>query len=114
MDGLSPLPYSLTLSILQSFNPSVPGAIISLVAMSPSLLLFARTPERGKVKTRLVPPPSEPEALDLYRAVLEDASVIYRASGRWQSVLLAHPDPQRGSPTPPFPAPSAPCRSAPV
>ena len=49
--------------------------IIATVAdCLPGLLLFARTPERGKVKTRLVPPLSEPEALDLYRAFLQDAS----------------------------------------
>ncbi len=82
------------------------------MAVSPSLLLFARTPERGKVKTRLVPPLSEPEALDLYRAFLEDASVIYGASGRWQSVLLADPDPEEASLAALFPAPWTRCRQA--
>ena len=59
----------------------------------PSLLLFARTPAAGKVKTRLVPPLSEDEALRLYVAFLEDAAEIYSAPGRWQGVLDAEPDP---------------------
>ena len=71
----------------------------------PGLLLFARTPERGKVKTRLVPPLSEPEALDLYRAFLQDASMIYGAPGRWRSVLLAEPDPDEASLAALFPPP---------
>jgi uncharacterized protein len=71
----------------------------------PGLLLFARTPERGKVKTRLVPPLSEPEALELYRAFLEDASAIYAAPGRWRSVLLAEPDPDEATLSALFPPP---------
>jgi uncharacterized protein len=59
----------------------------------PTLLLFARTPVLGKVKTRLVPPLSEPEALHLYLAFLEDAAAIYAAPGRWRCVLEAEPDP---------------------
>jgi rSAM/selenodomain-associated transferase 1 len=83
------------------------------VAESPSLLLFARAPERGKVKTRLVPPLSEPEALDLYRAFLEDASVIYGAPGRWRSVLMAEPDPDAASLAALFPPPWTRRRQAP-
>jgi uncharacterized protein len=78
----------------------------------PSLLLFARTPERGKVKTRLVPPLSEPEALDLYRAFLEDASVICVAPGRWRSVLMAEPDPDEATLAAIFPRPWIRCRQA--
>ena len=59
----------------------------------PSLLLFARTPQAGTVKTRLVPPLSEPDALRLYLAFLEDAAAISAAPGRWQCVLEAEPDP---------------------
>jgi rSAM/selenodomain-associated transferase 1 len=59
----------------------------------PSLLLFARTPVAGRVKTRLVPPLSEAEALSLYIAFLEDAAAIYPEPGRWESVLDADPDP---------------------
>ena len=75
------------------------------MANIPSLLLFARAPERGNVKTRLVPPLSEPEALCLYRAFLEDASVIYAAPGRWRSVLLAAPDPDEATLAALFPSP---------
>ena len=82
------------------------------MAERPSLLLFARTPERGKVKTRLVPPLSEPEALDLYRAFLEDASVIYGAPGRWRPVLLAEPDPDETTLAALFPPPWTRCRQA--
>jgi rSAM/selenodomain-associated transferase 1 len=71
----------------------------------PSLLLFARTPERGKVKTRLVPPLSEPEALDLYRAFLEDAAANYISPGRWRSVLEAEPDPDEAILAALFPRP---------
>ena len=59
----------------------------------PSLLLFARTPVAGRVKTRLVPPLSETGALRLYVAFLEDAASIYPDPGRWESVLDAEPDP---------------------
>lgn len=75
------------------------------MAPIPSLLLFARAPERGNVKTRLVPPLSESEALCLYRAFLEDASAIYAAPGRWRSVLLAEPDPDEATLAALFPAP---------
>ena len=36
------------------------------------VLLFAKRPRRGKVKTRLVPPLTPDQALTLYRAFLED------------------------------------------
>lgn len=59
----------------------------------PSLLLFARTPAAGRVKTRLVPPLSEGDAHRLYLAFLEDAAAISIAPGRWVCVLEAEPDP---------------------
>jgi hypothetical protein len=59
----------------------------------PSLLLFAKTPTRGRVKTRLVPPLSEDDALRLYLAFLEDAAAMSAAPGRWSCVLEAEPDP---------------------
>lgn len=59
----------------------------------PSLLVFARTPEIGRVKTRLVPPLSESEALSLYLAFLEDAARIYCLPGKWRAILDAEPDP---------------------
>ena len=63
------------------------------VSALPSLLLFARVPEPGRVKTRLTPRLTAPEAADLYRAFLEDASRAYLRVDRWQSVLCADPDP---------------------
>lgn len=59
-----------------------------------SLLLFAKAPAAGRVKTRLVPPLSEAQALALYRAFLEDAAASYSSSGNWQPVLEADPDPE--------------------
>ncbi len=59
----------------------------------PSLLLFARTPSRGRVKTRLVPPLSEEDALALYLAFLEDAAAICAAPEQWNCMLEAEPDP---------------------
>ncbi|HYB53253.1 MAG TPA: TIGR04282 family arsenosugar biosynthesis glycosyltransferase [Thermoanaerobaculia bacterium] len=60
----------------------------------PALLLFARAPVEGKVKTRLVPPLTVPSALRLYQAFLEDAARIYRAPGLWEAVLEAEPGPE--------------------
>jgi uncharacterized protein len=57
-----------------------------------ALLLFARAPVEGKVKTRLVPPLTLSSALQLYRAFLEDSARIYRAPALWESVLEAEPD----------------------
>jgi uncharacterized protein len=80
--------------------------IIRLVPVSlPTLLLFARTPAPGRVKTRLVPPLSEAEALNLYLAFLEDAAAIYRAPGRWRCVLEVEPDPDEATLAALFPSP---------
>ncbi len=59
----------------------------------PSLLLFARAPEPGRVKTRLASALSARGAADLYRAFLEDASRVYGGRAGWQSVLCADPSP---------------------
>jgi rSAM/selenodomain-associated transferase 1 len=63
------------------------------VAQPPCLVLFARSPAPGTVKTRLVPPLSAEEAARLYRAFLEDAARAYVFPGRWECVLDAHPEP---------------------
>ncbi len=61
--------------------------------MLPSLLLFARVPEPGRVKTRLAGRLTERGATELYRAFLEDAARVYLRPSRWESVLCAEPDP---------------------
>jgi uncharacterized protein len=58
----------------------------------PSLILFARAPEPGRVKTRLAGRLTEAGAADLYHAFLADAARVY-LSPRWISVLCAEPDP---------------------
>jgi rSAM/selenodomain-associated transferase 1 len=63
-----------------------------MTAPLPALLLFARTPVHGRVKTRLVPPLTQEGALLLYRAFLEDAARAYLAPGAWSAVLAADPD----------------------
>jgi rSAM/selenodomain-associated transferase 1 len=73
--------------------------------MLPSLLLFARAPVEGTVKTRLIPPLTAPSALRLYRAFLEDAARVYRAPGLWDAVLEAEPDPDNPELADLFPPP---------
>jgi len=65
---------------------------VTLTAL-PHLLLFARPPVLGRVKTRLVPPLTHEEALRLYRAFLEDAARVYFAPTEWRAVLVAESDP---------------------
>lgn len=63
----------------------------------PRLVLFARAPRAGEVKTRLVPLLTEQGAARLYRAFLEDAARVYLVPGAWEAVLAADPgaeDPQ--------------------
>ena len=55
----------------------------------PALLLFARAPEPGRVKTRLAPLLTEAGASALYEAFLTDASRLYGGIGRWRPVLCA-------------------------
>jgi rSAM/selenodomain-associated transferase 1 len=73
--------------------------------MRPSLVLFARVPRLGLVKTRLAPRVSPAGALALYRAFLEDASRTYGSSGDWTPVLAAEPDPDDPDLAALFPAP---------
>ncbi len=67
---------------------------------APSLLLFARAPEPGRVKTRLAPALGAAGAARLYRAFLEDAARVYGPPAAWSAVLCADPDPDVA----PFPA----------
>lgn len=57
----------------------------------PSLILFARAPEPGRVKTRLARVLTDAGAATLYRAFLEDAARVYLKPARWRSVLCADP-----------------------
>jgi len=58
----------------------------------PRLLLFARAPVAGRVKTRLVPALGAVRAGSLYRAFLEDAARAYRGRDLWESILCAEGD----------------------
>jgi hypothetical protein len=58
----------------------------------PALVLFARAPVAGGVKTRLAAALGLEGAARLYRAFLEDASRVYTGRG-WDPVLYADPDP---------------------
>ncbi|HSS45565.1 MAG TPA: DUF2064 domain-containing protein, partial [Thermoanaerobaculia bacterium] len=62
------------------------------MARLPRLVLFARAPRAGQVKTRLAPLLTEQGAARLYRAFLEDAARSYLEPGAWDSVLAADPD----------------------
>jgi rSAM/selenodomain-associated transferase 1 len=46
--------------------------------MSAALIVFAKVPEPGRVKTRLVPSLTEEEAAELYAAFLRDALITYQ------------------------------------
>ena len=61
-----------------------------------TLVLFARAPIPGSVKTRLAGVLSADGAARLYRAFLEDAARVYAGPG-WTAVLYADPDPDEAS-----------------
>lgn len=63
------------------------------MAALPVLLLFARTPRPGGVKTRLAPRLGVAGAAALYEAFLEDAGRAYLEPASWTSVVWAEPDP---------------------
>ncbi|MFN3597223.1 MAG: TIGR04282 family arsenosugar biosynthesis glycosyltransferase [Rubricoccaceae bacterium] len=50
-------------------------------ALRPALIVFAKVPRPGRVKTRLVPPLTAEEAADLYDAFLRDALGAYAIPG---------------------------------
>jgi uncharacterized protein len=72
---------------------------------NPSLLLFAKAPEAGRVKTRLAPVLGAAGAALLYRAFLEDAGRCYGPPSSWSAVLCADPDPAGPSLRALFPPP---------
>lgn len=61
--------------------------------MLPRLVLFARAPVAGRVKTRLAPLLTAEGAARLYRAFLEDAARAWIRPEGWESVLQAEGDP---------------------
>jgi rSAM/selenodomain-associated transferase 1 len=63
------------------------------VTPRPRLLLFARAPVIGRVKTRLEPVLGRAGTLAFYRALLADAARAYRDPS-WEPVLMAEPDPE--------------------
>ena len=63
---------------------------------SRTLILFARAPVPGSVKTRLAGLLAPEGAARLYRAFLEDAARVY-AGSEWTAVLYADPDPDETS-----------------
>lgn len=69
-----------------------------------TLVLFAREPVAGRVKTRLVPLLTAEGASRLYRAFLEDASRVY-SDPAWSAVVDAEPDPDQADLAAIFPAP---------
>ena len=75
------------------------------MAARPALILFARRPLPGQVKTRLVPRLGAEGAAALYRAFLEDAGRVYLRPVLWTSVLCADPDPAGSLFDPWFPEP---------
>ena len=75
------------------------------MAVRPALLLFARVPRAGAVKTRLAARLGDDGALRLYRAFLEDAGRAYARPGRWESVLCGEPDGLDAAFDRPFPPP---------
>jgi rSAM/selenodomain-associated transferase 1 len=70
--------------------PPAPGRPVAIV-------LYARAPRRGRVKTRLVPPLTPDAALALHRALVRDAAVVVgraaRASGARPFVAWSAPGP---------------------
>jgi uncharacterized protein len=58
----------------------------------PALVLFARAPVPGRVKTRLATALGEDGAVRIYRAFLEDAARAY-GRGPWDAALYAESDP---------------------
>jgi rSAM/selenodomain-associated transferase 1 len=69
------------------------------------LLLFARVPVAGRVKTRLAGVLTEEGAARLYRAFLEDAARACAPSASWESILQAEGDPDDEELARLFPAP---------
>lgn len=75
------------------------------VSALPSLILFARAPEPGRVKTRLEPLLGVAGAAALYRAFLQDAGRIYGRGADWAPVVAVEGDSDHPELRSLFPAP---------
>ena len=70
-----------------------------MAARRPSLILFARAPREGAVKTRLAPVVGAKGAARLARAFLEDAARAYGPPSGWEAIVAVEPGPDEA----PFP-----------
>ena len=76
--------------VRESFHASfLPGGIIHLVAMTDTLVIFAREPVPGKVKTRLAAGVGVEAAAEIYRSLLDHTVETSLASGVEVFVSLA-------------------------
>lgn len=60
--------------------------------MRKTLIIFARVPQMGRVKTRLARALGNPGGLRVYRALL-DRTLAMTADPRWQTIIAATPSP---------------------
>jgi uncharacterized protein len=80
-------------------NPHRPKALRSRVAPSGCLLvIMAKKPVMGRVKTRLAGQSSAPEAVRFYRNCLRTVVARLSADPRWHTVLAITPDTALGAP----------------
>lgn len=66
-----------------------------MLIYNPGLVVFTRLPEKGRVKTRLVPPLSAGEALELHKSLLLDTLSLVRGIEEY-SLIMAYSPPRRG------------------
>lgn len=64
------------------------GPLPSLAQLTPTLLVFAKMPRAGKVKTRLVPPLSNAEAAEVARACLDATLTRFTGTSARSRLLL--------------------------
>jgi rSAM/selenodomain-associated transferase 1 len=84
-----------------------PAASREPLSRGPIFALFAKPAVAGEVKTRLSPPLTEDEAVQVYQAMLADTAGVLAATGRSWAVLSTDPEKQAatwpaGTPRPPL------------
>ena len=62
-----------------------------------ALLIFAKYPDPGKVKTRMQPQVSAQDAADLYRAMVEDLYISFDHSGDFNTIVYFTPESKRSA-----------------